>query len=67
LKKHNKLGDEDLFLEDEQAEKEAGTETDLKNEKEGFDVAQENIEESLEEHREKEQKAWDDDEEEEII
>ena len=58
-----------LFPEDDDIEKD--TELDetakLATEKEGFDVAPDNIEESLEEHREREQKAWDDDEEEELI
>lgn len=58
-----------LFPEDDDIEKD--TELDetakLATEKEGFDVASDNIEESLEEHREREQKAWDDDEEEELI
>lgn len=61
--------DDDIFPEDDPIEKDIklDDEEELKNEKAGFDVASENIEESLEEHREREQNAWDDDEEEEII
>lgn len=70
MKTLNKNLEDGLFPEDDDIEKDADIvdeATDLEKEKAGFDVASDPVEESLEEHREREQKAWDDDEEEELI